>query len=84
MKFWNVHRTNAANLEGLLNAHALKGYELHHIRGVNFSRGDHLVVIFVKDVSPEDFATAMQQKAERATQRRAVETPTPAAEPVSA
>lgn len=43
---WNIHRTNASKLEAMLNAHADKGYELHHIRGIGGTGNEHLLVVF--------------------------------------
>jgi hypothetical protein len=47
-KFYNVHRTNANKLQDLLNAHAERGWEIHHIRNVGSTAAEHLMVIFVR------------------------------------
>lgn len=43
---WNVHRSSADNLEHILNDHADKGYELHHVRSVGAHGREHLLVVF--------------------------------------
>lgn len=65
--FFNVHRTNTAHIEGLLNSHASRGWEVHHVRGIGFGKGDHLLVLFRRE-----FATVEafdEYKRERATQK---------------
>jgi hypothetical protein len=53
-KFYNVHRTNANRLQALLNDHAERGWEIHHIRNVGSTAAEHLMVIFVRTFGSMD------------------------------
>lgn len=53
MKYFNVHRTDGNKLQGLLNAHTLRGWDVHHIRGLGNDSKGHLMVVFVREFDSE-------------------------------
>lgn len=65
-KAWNVHRTNADRLEQLLNDHAKRGYDVHHIRSIGNNEKGHLLVVFsasfVTRLERDQFLAAREER----------------------
>lgn len=85
MTFYHTHRATADTLEELLNRHAEKQWELHHVRGIGHG-AQHLLVLFRRDfTNAAQYAQYLHDRdARRRESARAREAARVAADPAGA